>query len=569
MKRRILKNASLLVVLSIILTFILMNVILYQKTLQEMQLSVAHECGYIKNAIERYGDDYLNQAVSDISESRITFIDREGAVIFDSARALAEMEQHGQRPEVEAAKRQGIGSDLRKSDTLDKKMYYYAMRLEDGRIIRVCRATQSVLNNISSGFALVGIFLVLFIILVVIIIEKLAKRLVQPINALNLEAPLSNVEYEELSPLLTRIDQQNRQIKKQMRQLKQNQKEYLAITEHMKDGLIVTTSSKVLSVNRAAQKLFGVTPEACIGQDLIMVSRNEVLKEAFSAALAGAAQDKITELNGRIYRILANPVRTKKEKISGTVILIMDITEKQQAENMRKEFTANVSHELKTPLMSISGYAEIIKNGMVRAEDLSDFAGRIYDEAVRLTNLVEDIINLSQLDEQSGVKAMEPLDILEIAAEVKERLQMKAEKSQIELSLEGKSAQIIGVRQVLYEMIYNVCDNAIKYNNPGGYVKMTVRKKKEKEVSVTIRDNGIGIPKEEQSRIFERFYRVDKSHSRKTGGTGLGLSIVKHGAMLHDAKINLESQPGQGTAIKFIFKKARLNENKTAGNPPA
>ena len=353
-----------------------------------------------------------------------------------------------------------------------------------------------------------------------------------------------------------RIDQQNKQIRVQMTQLKQNQEEYLAITEYMKDGLVVTNRKVVLSINRAAQKLFDVTQEECVNHDIITVSRNEEVKAAFEAALSGEADERVVDIQGRTYQLLANPVRAGETKVTGVVILILDITEKLQAENMRREFSANVSHELKTPLMSISGYAEIIENGLVRTEDIQKFAGRIHDEASRLTTLVEDIIKLSRLDENDDHLPMEDVDLLEVAKDVENRLGLKAEDAGIQLKIRGKTAVITGVYQVLYEMIYNLCDNAIKYNSPGGFVCISIKKSPGGKLEMKVRDDGIGIANEDQGRIFERFYRVDKSHSRETGGTGLGLSIVKHGAILHDAKITLESALGKGTTITILFQDA-------------
>ena len=351
----------------------------------------------------------------------------------------------------------------------------------------------------------------------------------RPLNRLDLNRPLENKAYEELSPLLVRIDKQNRQIKTQMEQLKKNQEEYVAITEHMKDGLIVTNKKVVLSINHAATELFGIEREECIGHDIITVSRNEVLREVLESVFSGREKEVPVDIGGRTYQLIGNPVCDEHGTITGAVIFIMDVTEKQKAEMMRREFSANVSHELKTPLMSISGYAEIMKNGMVRPEDMKKFAGRIFSEANRLSTLVEDIIKLSRLDEDDGSLPMEDTDLLKIAGEVSERLVMRAASEQIQVEVSGTSIVIEGARQVLYEMIYNLCDN------------------------VSVRDDGIGIAKEHQDRIFERFYRVDKSHSKETGGTGLGLSIVKHGAILHGAALSLQSEPGKGTEITIDF----------------
>lgn len=553
MKRRIFRNASILVVLSVLVTFIVIDLFMYNKTYEEMKVSVRTECGYIKLAVDQFGEDYLTQDVYNVSPSRITVIGEDGTVLRESAEPAGQLENHSDRPEVAEALKTGIGSDTRYSQTLDEQTYYYAVRLEDGNILRVARTTDTVLKSMESGLLLMLLLIVLIGVLAVVLAGKTAKRLVRPLNEMNLEYPLENVAYEELSPLLVRIDQQNKKIQEQVRQLKQSQEEYLAITEYMKDGLIVTNRNAVLSINRAAQNLFGVTQEECVNHDIITVSRNEEMKKALQSALAGNYEERLLELNGRIYQLLANPVRVSQREISGAVILILDITEKQKAETMRREFSANVSHELKTPLMSISGYAEIIENGMVRPQDISNFAGRIHSEASRLTSLVEDIIKLSRLDEADGSLPVEEVELHALAKEVENRLTMRAKKTDITLSVLGEPITIRGVRQVLYEMIYNLCDNAIKYNNSGGYVKIWTKIRPDGWAEVAVEDNGIGIEKEHQERIFERFYRVDKSHSRETGGTGLGLSIVKHGALLHDAKLQLESEYGKGTVVRLIF----------------
>lgn len=553
MKSKIFKSASVLVVLSVLLTFFVMNFIMYKKTMDEMKTSVQVECGYIKNAVEASGTEYLTREVCEVSPSRLTLIREDGTVLFDSAEQSGNLENHKERPEFEEAIQKGEGSDLRSSTTLGEQTYYYARKLKDGNVIRVARTTDTVFKSLESGFFWMVGLMILIGVLAVGLVDITARRLIEPINKLDLSNPLDNVEYEELSPLVTRIDHQNKQIREQLRQLKQNQEEYLAITEYMKDGLIVTNRHVVLSINRSAQELFHVTMDECINHDIITVSRNEELKEAFQIARTGESNDRIVEIQGRTYHILANPVRAGKVKVTGVVILILDVTEKRAAELMRREFSANVSHELKTPLMSISGYAEIIENGMVRKEDIPGFAGRIHSEASRLTSLVEDIIKLSRLDENDDMLPKEEVDLLAVAKEVERRLMFQAKDAKITLSVEGETAVISGVRQVLYEMLFNLCDNAIKYNHPGGSVWVSILKKQDGKAEVKVRDDGIGIAPEHQERIFERFYRVDKSHSRETGGTGLGLSIVKHGALLHDAKLTLESAPGKGTGITLLF----------------
>lgn len=553
MKRKIFKHTGLLVVLAVLFTFLMMNIVLYDRTSRDMKDSVRTECRNLKSVLDQVGEDYLTPEKGDLTSSRLTLIDEEGKVLFESLEPADRMEDHGDRPEFRQALSTGTGSDLRASKTFHEQVYYYAMRLEDGNVIRVSRSTDTVFKNMESGFLLVLGLLALFGTLALIFVNRTAKRLIEPINHLDLEHPMDSVVYEELSPLLVRIEQQNRQIQEQMSMLKRSQEEYLAITEYMKDGLIVTNRKVVLSINRAAQNLFDVTQGECVNHDIITVSRNEKLRDAFQAALAGDSEDLLMDIQGRTYQLLANPVRAGEAKVTGVVILILDITERQKAEMMRKEFSANVSHELKTPLMSISGYAEIIENGMVKSGDIREFAGRIHSEANRLTSLVEDIIKLSRLDEQEKSLSMEKVDLLEIAKEVERRLILKADKAHVRMEIRGEKAVVTGNYQVLYEMIFNLCDNALKYNHPGGFVEVCILTKSGGKTEIRVRDNGIGIAKEDQERIFERFYRVDKSHSRETGGTGLGLSIVKHGAILHDAKIHMKSALGKGTTVSLIF----------------
>jgi len=553
MKKKILKNTGLLVVLSILFTFVIMNIIMYERSLSEMKTTIQSECKNLKNILDQAGEEYLTQEISDLTSSRLTLIRRDGTVLYESMEPVDLMNDHDNRPEFREALKEGRGSDLRSSETLNEQGYYYAMMLENGDVIRVSRNIDTVVKSMLSGIVIVLVLLMILGILALILVNRMAARLIEPINQLDLEDPTRNIAYEELSPLLVRIDRQNTKIREQMDQLRQNQEEYLAITEYMKDGLIVTNNKVVLSINRAAQELFDVTQEDCVNHDIITVGRNEAVKRAFLAALSGKSDERTADISGRTYQLLANPVRAEKEDVTGVVLLILDITEKQRAEMMRKEFSANVSHELKSPLMSISGYAELIENGVAKPEDVKKFAGIIHSEAARLTSLVEDIIKLSRLDEKSEQLSMEDVDLFEVACEVKDHLELKAEQQRIDIGLCGNHVIITGVHQVLYEMIYNLCENAIKYNHAGGHVWINVYSEGLKGAVIAVKDDGIGIDKSDQGRIFERFYRVDKSHSRETGGTGLGLSIVKHGALLHNAKIQVESEIGRGAEIRVYF----------------
>ncbi len=552
MRKRIFKNTALLTVIAIVLTFLAMSLVMYNRTYEEMRTAVEDECEYLKASLDQAGTEFLTPAIAGISDSRITLIDEDGTVVFESEESADQMENHGQRKEFQEALETGEGSDSRSSATFSESTYYYALRLDSGMVIRVSNTADSVWATVFSGLGIAAVLIAALVIVSLIFAGRMTNRIVKPINQLDLEHPAENGNtYEEISPLLGRINRQNRQIEDQMEKLQQNQEEYMAITENMKDGLIVTNRTAVLAINRSAQRLFGVTQEECVNHDIITVNRNQVLKEALEEALAGKESEKLLELGDRYYQLLANPVRVS-EAISGAVILVLDVTEKQEAEKIRREFSANVSHELKTPLMSISGYAEIIEHGMVRQEDISNFAGRIHAEASRLSNLVEDIIRLSRLDEADGSMPTETTDLREICGEVKKHLDMCAKDRGIQFTFEGETCPIDGVRQVLYEMVYNLCDNAIKYNKKGGSVKLSLKLDQGDPV-LAVEDTGIGIAPEDQERIFERFYRVDKSHSKETGGTGLGLSIVKHGALLHHGKIQVDSTPGAGTRIEIRF----------------
>ena len=452
---------------------------------------------------------------------------------------------------VKEAEKKGSGEMLRYSETLDKQTFYYAILLEDGKILRVSRSIDSVLGYLQSGITLVAVLVLAIIGIAFFVIQNQTKKLVEPINTMDLEHPLRHVEYEELRPLLMRVHEQNRQIAGQIQELKERHEEYLAITENMKDGLVVASQTEVLSINKAAQELFQVQASDCIRRPISRVSRNKELKKALDGALAGEHIETVLETHGRFYQLLANPVKVTG-KTYGAVIMVWDITEKNAAEQMRREFSANVSHELKTPLMSISGYAELIENGMVQPADIPEFASRIHQEANRLTALVQDIIQLSKLEEGTSQMQEEVVDLYELTEDIGATLHHAAKKKDITMKIEGATQEITGVRQILYEMLYNLMDNGIKYNVEHGILWVRMWKTTDK-IYWQVEDTGIGIAKEEQERVYERFYRVDKSHSRQTGGTGLGLSIVKHGAALHHAQIRTESQPGQGTKITIGF----------------
>ena len=493
---------------------------------------------------EQYGNAFLENVEAD--RFRVTWIDADGTVLFDTQVDQTTMENHSDREEIQEAFETGSGSAVRNSSTLTEQTYYEARRLTDGTVLRIS-------TNQASAWALmmdllwpIILIAVLAIGLSLILARRMAKNIVEPMNNLDLEHPLSNDTYEELSPLLRRINQQHLQIDAQMRKLQHKTDEFIQITSHMQEGLVVLDKeTHIRSINSAAMKVFGAE-ESCVGSSFFQVNRSNTLRQALNDALDRGHGSVMQELEGRIYRFDMSSIQSDGNLL-GAVILAVDVTESQNAEQMRREFSANVSHELKTPLQGIIGSAELLESGMVKLEDTSRFVGHIRKEASRLVNLIEDIIRLSQLDE--GVELpTEPVDMLQLAEDVKEILAPSAAEKNVKIDVTGNGFTFKGVRRMLQEIIYNLCDNAIKYNVPGGSVTIHAENNR-----LVVSDTGIGIPAEHKDRIFERFYRVDKSHSKASGGTGLGLSIVKHAVAYHNAEISLESTPGKGTTITIQF----------------
>ena len=493
---------------------------------------------------EQYGNTFLENVEAD--RFRVTWVDTDGTVLFDTQVDEAAMENHADREEIQEAFATGSGSAVRNSSTLTEQTYYEARRLTDGTVLRIS-------TNQASAWALmmdllwpIILIAVLAIGLSLILARRMAKNIVEPMNNLDLEHPLANNTYEELSPLLRRINQQHLQIAAQMRKLQRKTDEFVQITSHMQEGLVVLDKeTRIRSINAAAMKVFGAE-ESCVGSSFFQVNRSNPLRQALNDALDRGHGSVIQEVEGRIYRFDMSSIQSDGNLL-GAVILGVDVTESQSAEQMRREFSANVSHELKTPLQGIIGSAELLESGMVKQEDTTRFVGHIRKEASRLVNLIEDIIRLSQLDE--GVKLpAETVAILALAEEVKAILQPSAEEKNVRISVSGEGFSVVGVRRMLQEIIYNLCDNAIKYNIPGGSVNIHAENNR-----LAVSDTGIGIPAEHKDRIFERFYRVDKSHSKASGGTGLGLSIVKHAAAYHNAEITLDSIPGRGTTVTIQF----------------
>lgn len=499
-------------------------------------------------AVEDGGTDYLSQLTAD--RCRLTWIAADGSVLYDTKTNAESLENHASRAEVSQALATGTGESTRYSSTLMEKTMYYAQRLDDGTVLRIS------ISRATVGMIAVGMIQPLLIVLIVALIlsgllaRRLSRRIVDPLNSLDLEHPLDNDAYEELSPLLKRIHRQHVEIQTQLRELREKTDEFTQITGSMREGLVLLDEhGSTLSINAAAQALFGADAQ-CVGRDFLTIERSHEISAAIQVAAADGHSEVRAERAGRVYQFDISRI-TSDGKFLGTVILAFDITEQEFAERNRREFTANVSHELKTPLQGIIGSAELIENGMVRPEDLPRFVGHIHVEAARLVTLIDDIIRLSQLDEGAAMPT-EPVDLLAVSQEAAETLQDAAAARNVTVSVTGQPAVLPGVRRLIYEIVYNLCDNAIKYNRDGGRVDVTVAADAGGS-SITVADTGIGIAPEHQARVFERFYRVDKSHSKASGGTGLGLSIVKHAVQYHHGRIELESTPGTGTTIRVVF----------------
>lgn len=499
-------------------------------------------------AVEDGGTDYLSRLTAD--RYRLTWIAADGSVLYDTKTNAESLENHASRAEVSQALATGTGESARYSSTLMEKTVYYAQRLDDGTVLRIS------ISRATVGMIAVGMIQPLLIVLIVALIlsgmlaRRLSRRIVDPLNSLDLEHPLDNDAYEELSPLLKRIHRQHVEIQTQLRELREKTDEFTQITGSMREGLVLLDEhGSILSINAAAQALFGADAQ-CVGRDFLTIERSHEISAAIQAAAADGHSEVRAERAGRVYQLDISRI-TSDGKFLGTVILAFDITEQEFAERNRREFTANVSHELKTPLQGIIGSAELIENGMVKPEDLPRFVGHIHAEAARLVTLIDDIIRLSQLDEGDAMPT-EPVDLLAVSQEAAENLHDAAAARNVTVSVTGQPAVLPGVRRLIYEIVYNLCDNAIKYNRDGGRVDVTVAADAGGS-SITVADTGIGIAPEHQARVFERFYRVDKSHSKASGGTGLGLSIVKHAVQYHHGRIELESTPGTGTTIRVVF----------------
>ena len=541
----------LLALVTILLSSLLVTIVYYANSDARMKSEVREETRFVRGAVELSGQDYL--ATVENTANRITLIDTDGTVLYDNQADPATMENHSDREEFQEASTAGAGEATRISDTIAEQTFYYAVKLQNGQVLRVAATTDSVFAAVLAVLPWILGVEVLVAVCTVLFSNFLTKKIVAPINRLDLDHPADNEIYDELSPLLGKISRQNEVIAQQMKSLREKQEEFTSITENMSEGfLVLDNNTDILSYNTSALRLLGaeaVPAESHVSA--LALNRSAGFRSAVDGALAGKRSEQLVRQGGRCCQVMANPVLRDGE-VEGAVVVILDITEREERENLRREFTANVSHELKTPLTSISGFAEIIKNGIVKPEDIPRFAGNNYEESQRLVTLVDDILNLSRLDEADVQLEREDFDLSSLARDVAGRLKASAKKNGVVITVIGDKAEINGVKSIVDEMVFNLVDNAVKYNKQNGRVTVTVDSSSD-GTALTVTDTGIGIPQADVDRVFERFYRVDKSHSKEIGGTGLGLSIVKHGAAFHNAKVSLQSTEGEGTTVRLVF----------------
>lgn len=551
MFKKIFRSSLLTAMIVLLASIFLIMGILHGIFENQLEDQLQKETAFVATAIENEGISYFDNLSKD--GDRVTLIDRDGTVLADSQVDVSKLENHGDREEVKQAETEGRGQSVRYSSTMTEKTVYYAQKLDNGQILRIS-ADQFTIVTILLGISQpIAIVVIAAIVLSLILSTNVAKHIVEPINDLDLDEPMENTVYDELSPLLRKIAHQNSTIEEQLKEARQKQEEFRIITDNMSEGFIVIDNQmKILTYNAAALKLFGAeqkTPE-----NILALSRSKPFRDAIYKSLDGEHSQAEMTTDERVYSIISNPVYDTEQEVIGAVIVVIDITEISRREQLRREFTSNVSHELKTPLTSISGFAEIMKSGGTDEATVVDFSRSIYDEAQRLISLVSDIIKLSELDDGTIEYEPETVDLYTLSLEIASRLSPQAQEKKIHFTVNGEKAEITGVRKILDEIIFNLCDNAVKYNRSGGDVKVSVKNSAD-TVTVTVSDTGIGIPTVQQDRVFERFYRVDKARSKSIGGTGLGLSIVKHGVMYHNAQISLESKENEGTTVVINFPK--------------
>lgn len=553
MKNKIFRALVALAAMAVLVASGLITFLVSQDYFNETKKELAQEARYISMGLESGGNDFLNKiAAENGSNVRITLIDKDGIVLFDNQAEAKTLENHAMRQEIMEAVAVGAGEAERFSDTLDKTTYYYAVRLEDGKILRLARTIDSIYKSVLQMLPIMGGIVIVVAFLASIVARRVTFNLIKPFDQVNLDEPLDNETYDELAPFLTRIAKQKRQLSKNLKKLRGKQEELTIITNNMNEGLVLLNGQQnVLFINESAAKIFGFSAKEVIGRNILTVDRAQEVQDLLQKVSQAGKGEGLYEKDGHFYQLSGSSVNG-----SGSVILIYDVTEKMTAEKLRREFSANVSHELKTPLQSILGYAEIMKNGLVKDEDKQRFLERIHAEAGNMIELIQNIMELSRLDENKTLDEFEDVDLLKLAQSVTLRLKHKAQTKGVTLNVNGSSACVCGVQSILSEVLYNLVDNSIKYNKDNGKVDVKVQDGSE-EVTVSVSDTGIGIGAADRERVFERFYRADKSHSKEIGGTGLGLSIVKHGVLFHKGRVELESEPGVGTTITFVLPKKR------------
>ena len=553
MRKRVFGSIFLTAIVTLMLTAGLFLLAVHAGLTRDLRGRLAREGGYIAATISADRDLDDIKLLGSLCADRITLVKKDGTVLYDNQTPAAEMENHSARPEIREAEETGVGEDSRLSETLETQTYYYALRLANGNVLRIAATADSAFGALSSASPWIVLVVLLALLVAALLASRLTHVFLAPIASLDLHDPLKNEAYDELSPLLHRIDRQNRRINIQMDELRRRQAEFDDITARMDEGLVLFSSSgDILFANNAIHRLF---PQDKAAGNYLTLCRDAAYVEAVEQALHGGSAHTKMERNGRIWSLAASSV-AEDGAGHAAVLLIVDVTEREQAEQQRQEFTANVSHELKTPLTSIMGYAEIIEAGIAKPTDVVPFAGKIRTEAQRLLSLIEDIIRLSQLDAGGEAVPFEPIELLPLCGTVRSRLQSKADRLGLKIDCRGENATVSGQRRTLEQIVFNLADNALAYNRPNGSVTIETGTDGDGAPFVRVSDTGIGIAPADQKRVFERFYRVDKSHSKMTGGTGLGLSIVKHGAALHGAKITLDSTPDVGTKITLTFPKS-------------
>ena len=551
MNKKIFRSSMVVAMLVLIASIALIMGVLFNYFELQLKDELSQKIKYISQAVENEGVSFFDGI--ETGNERITLISADGKVIFDTAADAESLGDHSDRKEFIEAAQNGFGTSERYSDTLSEKTIYYAVKLSDGSILRISATEYTVVTILIGIIQPIALIIILAVIISAVLSSRISKSIVRPINDIDLDFPENNDVYDELSPLLKKISLQNKIIAEQLKEAAKKQEEFRLITENMDEGfLVIDKDMQLLTYNTSALRLLDIPQNTSVENiNILSFNRTRNFREVIEKSLSGQRAEEEMQLFEKTYNLIANPVKEDGRTI-GAVIVILDITERIKREQLRREFTSNVSHELKTPLTSISGFAEIMSQGGNSEETVIDFSRSIYNEAQRLISLVMDIIKLSELDEKNPSFEKESVDLYSVSENVINELAAAAQKKNISTSLIGEHYKIIGVRKIIEEMLYNLFDNAIKYNKVNGFAEIRINSE-ENKIILIVRDTGIGIPRSDQSRVFERFYRVDKGRSKADGGTGLGLSIVKHGAILHNAEIVLESEPDKGTEIKIIF----------------